>query len=92
MPTALLICLENTFWTFGRDGNFDFVESFKKSFTLYGESGMREKVEAAIDVLKNEQGGWAVTKDVVEKFYKIIVGHFLCRFHFFYLHLSKSNI
>jgi len=74
--TALLICLENTFWNISRDVNI--VESFKKSFSLYVESGMRKKVEAEIDiVLRNEQGGFLVTEDFKAQFHKIIIEHHL---------------
>ena len=77
MPTALLICMENTFWNTGsRDGNF--VESFKKSFTLYVDSGMRKKVEAEI-----EQGGGPVTKGDI---YNFVIKHCLCKILCFYLH------
>ena len=86
--SALLICLENTFWSISRgsrDDNFNFVKFFKKSFTLYVESGTRKNVEAAIDILRDEQGGRTrmvtVTKDFEEKFCKIIVEHFLRKFH-----------
>ena len=75
MPTALLICLENTFWNISRDDNF--VELFKKSFALYVKSGTREKIEVDIDILKNEQGRYLVTKDFKGKFYKIIIEHYL---------------
>ena len=55
MPTAVLICMENTFWNISRDGNF--AKSFKKSFTLYVDSGMKMKAEAEIDiVLRNVHG------------------------------------
>jgi len=64
------------------------VKSFKKSFKLYVESGMRKKVEAAIDILINEQGGCLETEDFKAKFYMIITEHFLCKIHCFYLHLT----
>ena len=85
MPTALLICMENTFWNISNDGNF--VELFKKSFTLYVESGMKKKMEAEIDILRN-QGGQLVTKEFKAKFYKIIIEHYLSGFHCFYFHLT----
>jgi hypothetical protein len=84
IPTALLICTENTFWDISSNGNF--AELFKKSFTSYVESGMEEMVEIDIDVLRNEQGGFSVTKDFEAKFYKFIVDHYLCKFHCFYFH------
>ena len=82
MPTALLICMENTFWN-QRDGNF--VKSFKRSFKLYVDSGMKKKVEAEIDGLRNEQGGSRATEDFKAKFYTFIIEHYLCKIHFFYL-------
>ena len=90
-PTALLICMENTYWSrISRDD--DFVKSFKKSFALYVESGMRKKVEAEIDVLINEleSGCRRVGKDFEARFYKIIIEHCLRKFHSscFYLHLK----
>ena len=86
IPTALLICLENTFWNpTVRDGNFNFVGLFKKSFALYVESGMWMKMEAAIDIMRNEQGGCLVTK---EEFFKFIIEHYLRKFHCFYFHLT----
>jgi hypothetical protein len=88
MPTALLICMENTFWNIstqaGRGGNF--VKLFKKSFALYVESGTRKKLAAAIDILRNELGGDQVTKDFKEKYFKIITEHYLRKFHCFFLH------
>jgi hypothetical protein len=90
IPIALLICTENTFWDNSRDGTRNFVELFKKYFTSYVESGMREVVERDIDILRNEQGasGFLVTEDFKAKFYKFIVDHYLCKFNFicFYLH------
>jgi hypothetical protein len=86
MPTALFICMENTFWNISRDNNF--VELFKKSFTLYVDSGIRKKVEAAIDGLINEQGGWMVTEDFKAKIFKVIIEHYLRKFHCSYLHLT----
>ena len=78
MPTALLICMENTFWNISRYGNF--VKSFKKSFTLYVESGMRMKLEADIDILGHPS---LATDEFKEKFF--IIGHYLRKFHCFYL-------
>jgi hypothetical protein len=83
IPTALLICMENTFWHI-RDGNF--VELFKKSFELYVESGMIEKIDA--DIFGSEQGGRLVTKDCKAEFYMFITGHYLCKIHCFFLHLT----
>ena len=80
LPTALLICLENTFWYINGEDNI--VELFKKSFTLYVESGMREMTERDIDIFRNERGEFSVTKDFHAKFYKFIVDHYLRKFHF----------
>ena len=84
MPTALLICFENTFWNISKDGNFEIVKLFKKSFTLYVESGTRKKVEADIDLLSHQSGG-LVTNEFKEKFYQIIIEHYLRKFHGFHL-------
>ena len=72
IPTALLICMENSFWDsdISRDGNF--VKSFKKSFKLYVDSGMKKKVEADIDILGNGQGG---SSDFKKMFYNFIIEH-----------------
>ena len=84
IPTALLICTENSFWDIGRLCLGDnFMTSFKKSFTLYVGSGMIEKVEIDLDALRNEQGEFLVTGDFNAKFYKFIVDHYLRKFHCF---------
>ena len=75
IPTALLICTENTFWDISSDGNF--VESFKKSFMLYVKSGMREMMKTDIDILRNEQGELLVSKGSKAMFHKFIVEHYL---------------
>ena len=82
IPTALLICTENTLWDITKDSNF--VELFKKSFTSYVENGMSQLVETDIDILRNEQGGFSVTEDFKAKFYKFIVDHYLRKFHIFH--------
>ena len=41
-----------------------------------------------IDILRNEQGKFLVTKDFKAMFHKFIVEHYLCEFHCFYLHLT----
>ena len=88
MPTALLICLENTFWNISGDGNF--VELFKKSFTLYVESGMRKKIEAVLDDnIRYGDGG--VTGEFKEKFCKIIMEHLLRKFPIFLFYFSLST-
>jgi hypothetical protein len=82
---ALLICMENTFWIRNISTDVNFVDLFKASFTLYVESGMRKKVEAAVDIWRNEQGGQRVTEDLKKKFYKIVIEHYLCKFQCLYL-------
>jgi hypothetical protein len=84
VPSALLICLENSFWDRNAGGNF--VDSFKKSFALYVASGIRQATEADIDVLSNEQGGRPVTFEFKEKLTKIIMDHRLRKFHGLYSH------
>jgi hypothetical protein len=93
MPTALLICMENTFWSTGIRRGDNFVELFKKSFKLYVESGTREKVEVAINtILINDWLGRPVTdsgwEDLEAKIYLIISEHYLCKIHCFYLQLT----
>ena len=90
MPTALLICMENTFWNVSEDGNF--VELFKQSFKIYVESGTDKKLEAAINLLLRngpEQGGHLGT-NFKAKFYMLITEHLLCQFHCFFI-LDTSN-
>ena len=87
IPPALLICTENTLWDINGDGKF--VELFKKSFTLYVESGLREMTERDIDILRNDQGRFSLEdSDFSPKFHKFIVDHYLRKFHCFYLHLT----
>ena len=87
ISTALLICTENTFWNINRDDKF--VELFKKSFTLYVESGMRDMTERDIEILRNEQN-YDLTQSHSE-FYKFIVNHYLRKFHCLYLHLTSNH-
>ena len=88
MPTAVLICMENTFWIISKDCNF--AQSFKKSFTLYVDSGMRMKAEAEIDILPNVQDGslYQTTEDFKTKFCKLIIEHYLRKIHCFYVQLT----
>ena len=81
MPTALLICMENTFWNISGDGNF--VESFQKSFTLYVDSGMRMKAEVEADILRSEQGDseHLATKVFEARFCKLVADHYLRKIH-----------
>ena len=78
--------MENTSRGITEDWNF--VELFKKSFTSYVENGISQLVETDIDILRNKQGGFLVTKDFKAKFYKFIVDHYLRKFHCFHLQLT----
>ena len=62
------------------------MELFKKSFTLYVESGTRKKVEADIDILRHQSLHLAAD-EFEEKFCKIVIEHYLRKFHCFNLHL-----
>jgi len=84
ITTAILICLENSFWNQATDS--DFVDSFKKSFTLYVESGIKKRTEVDIDSLTNEQGGRPVTAEFKVKLRKIIMDHRLRKLDSFYSH------
>ena len=89
IPTALLICTENTSRAITKDRHF--VELFKKSFTSYVEDGMSQLVETDIEILRNEEGVFLVTKDFKAKFYKFIVDHYLCKFQLIPFSLDTSN-
>ena len=93
IPTALLICMENTFWNTSSTG-VDFVDLFHASFTFYVESGIRKKMEAEIDKLTTEQGGLRCLgpEDFQAEFYKIIKDHYLRKIHCFYLHLDSTHL
>ena len=64
------------------------MELFKTSFTSYVENGMSQLVETDIEILRNEEGIFLVTKDFKAKFYKFIVDHYLRKFHCFHLQLT----
>ena len=71
------------------------MELFKRSFTLYVESGMKEMTERDFDILRNEQDIFSLEDwDFDAKFYKFIVDHYLPgrKFHRFYLHLTHLII
>ena len=78
--------MENTFWRISEDSDSNFVELFKKSFTFYVESGTRSKVEADVDILKNQSasGCSMVTDEFKAKFCKIIIDNLLRTFHHFF--------
>ena len=80
--------MENTSRAITKDQNF--VELFKKSFRSYVENGMSQLVETDIEILRNKQGGFLVTKDFKAKFYKFIVDHYLCKFHCFHSQLELT--
>ena len=44
---------------------------------------MSQLVETDIEILRNEHGGFLVTKDFKAKFYKFIVDHYLRKFQLF---------
>jgi hypothetical protein len=82
--------MENSFWNGRTSVNFE--DGFKKSFTLYVESGMRKKTETDIDVLRNEQGGHPVTLEFKAKLNKIIMDHRLRKYHCLYLRSTFLTI
>ena len=76
--------MENTFWSTGINKDHgDFMKSFKKSFTLYVESGMKKKVEADIDILCHQSVDLA-TDEFKGNFCKFIIKHYLRKFHFIF--------
>ena len=88
ISTALLICMENTFWNIN-DGDGNFLKVFKKSFTLYVKSGRREMTERDIEILRNEELEDEISAQANgfnAKFYKFIVDHYLRKFHCIYFH------
>ena len=79
--------MEHSFWSIDRHSNLNIVELFKKSFTLYVESGMREMTERDIEVLRNEQGEFSAEAGGFDaKFCKFISDHYLRKLHCFYLY------
>ena len=78
--TALLICIENTFWNTGitkTDANF--LDLFKASFAFYVESGTKEIVEAEIDLLtrSHQLKDGPATEEFKAMFCKMVIEHFL---------------
>ena len=65
------------------------MDSFKKSYSSYIETGTKEATEAVIDVLINEPGGRPVTAEFKAKLRKIIMDHRLRKLHNFYSHLTS---
>ena len=92
IPTALLICIENTFWTPIIRKNLKFLDLFKQSFTFYVESRTKEMAEAEIDILCDQLKGGQVTEEFKAMFCKIVIEHLLCRFHCFYLHSTYLTL
>jgi hypothetical protein len=75
--------MENSFWNCYTGGHF--LESFKKSFALYVENGMKKKAEVAINMLENElveSLGFGFEME----FLKIVIDHLLRRFQCLYSH------
>ena len=81
--------MENSFWNINGDTGTNFLKGFKKSFTLYVDSGMKEKTERGIEVLRNDQGEFSPhwqpeARDLEEKFHKFVSAHYLRKFLCFY--------
>ena len=68
------------------------MELFKDSFSLYVESGTREKTVVAIDTLRYELGGHFITEDFKKKLLKIITEHYLRKFHCFYMRFTHLKL
>ena len=88
--------MENSFWNINGDIGTNFLKKFKKSFRLYVDSGMKEKTERGIEVLRNEQGEFSPhwqpeARNLEEKFYKFISAHYLRKFHRFLFVFDTSN-
>ena len=83
ISTALLICMENTFWNI--NGDEDFVKVFEKSFTLYVKSGRRKMTERDIEMLRNDRG-----EIPAGGLYEFIVDHYLRKFHCFRVYLHST--
>ena len=71
------------------------MKCFIKSFTLYVDSGMREKAEAEIEKMRNVEGEseLLVREDFKARFSKLIIDHYLRKIHCFYInstHLTTS--
>ena len=84
--------MENTFWNLSTAMDGNFVELFKDSFSLYVESGTREKTVVAIDTLRYELGGHFITEDFKKKLLKIITEHYLRKFHCLFLYLTYLKL
>ena len=66
------------------------MELFKTSFKSYVENGMSQLVETDIEILRNKEGVFLVTKDFKAKFYKFIVDHYLSKFQLIPFALDTS--
>ena len=68
------------------------MESFKKSFTLYVDSGMRKKAEVEIEKLRGgKKHKHLASEDFKARFYKLIIEHYLCKIHCFYIHNTSNH-
>ena len=68
------------------------MESFKKSFTLYVDSGMRKKAEAEIEKLRGENKDKDLaSEDFKASFRKLIIEHYLRKIHCFYIHNTSNH-
>ena len=82
--------MENTFWNIHRDGSF--VKAFKKSFTLYVDSGMRKKAEAEIEKLRGgKKRKHLASEEFKASFRKLIIEHYLRKIHCFYIHDTSNH-
>ena len=68
------------------------MECFKKSFTLYVDSGTRKKAEAEIEKLRSENTRKRLAiEDFKERFYNLIIEHYLRKIHCFYIHNTSNH-
>jgi len=58
---AILICLENSFWN--QSKTVTFIDSFQKAFKLYTQTGVREKAETSLKLLKDYPSQYSSTSE-----------------------------
>ena len=75
--TALLICLENSFWY--QSTTSSFIDAFGKAFGLYKETGTQERLEIAL----KELGDWSSKEIFKAAFSELLLKHHLCVLNFF---------
>ena len=83
--------MENTFWNISKVKDGNFAKSFKKSFILYVDSGMKKKAEAEIDELGGESKLLG-SEDFKARFLKLIIEHYLRKIHCFYIHSTHHDL